>query len=209
MCSSLRFYPFERSDIWNCITEQVIVRTANTIVANPETGLLYLLNEKKLKYIQILYDFLDKVQFLVIKINHPLENLTAHFLDYIQKSIEVIKNKSTEDQDQPEGGQNQSTEIEEYIEYKQEVANICNECFKKNKAIINSSRLEMQRALAKVNEFPKKLANYVDNFMLKNGKNIDNEDVLQQINEIFDIISLTTERDKFLYYYEQALSKVS
>ena len=86
---------------------------------------------------------------------------------------------------------------------------ILNECFKKNKAIINSARLEMQRAFARVEEFPKKLATYVDNFMLKNGKNLDNEDVLLQINEIFDIITLTTERDKFLYYYEQALSKPS
>lgn len=83
---------------------------------------------------------------------------------------------------------------------------ILNECFKKNKAIINSARLEMQRAFGKVDDFPKKLATYVDNFMLKNGKNLDNEDVVAQVNEIFDIITLTTERDKFLYYYEQALS---
>lgn len=134
--------------------------------------------------------------------------MTAHFLDYIQKSVENIKNKSVEEMDQPEGNGSPSGEIEDIIEFKQDVVNICNDCFKKNKAIINSARLEMQRAFAKVEEFPKKLATYVDNFILKNGKNIDNEEIIQHINEIFDIIALTTERDKFLYYYEQALSRL-
>ena len=108
--------------------------------------------------------------------------------------------------DQDAANASPSGEVEDIIEFKQEVVNTCNDCFKKNKAIINSSRLEMQRAFAKVDDFPKKLAAYVDDFMLKNGKNLDNEEIIQHINEIFDIIALTTERDKFLYYYEQALS---
>lgn len=132
--------------------------------------------------------------------------MTAHFLDYIQKSVEGIKNKSVEEMDQDAANASPSGEVEDIIEFKQEVVNTCNDCFKKNKAIINSARLEMQRAFAKVDDFPKKLAAYVDDFMLKNGKNLDNEEIIQHINEIFDIIALTTERDKFLYYYEQALS---
>lgn len=92
---------------------------------------------------------------------------------------------------------------------KREIMRICEDCFKKNKAIINSSRLELQRAFAKVDEYPRKLAIYIDAFVLKNGKDLDNNDVMSQIEELFDMVALTTERDKFLYYYEQALSSTA
>jgi len=93
------------------------------------------------------------------------------------------------------------------MKVKKDILRICETSFKKNKAIINSSRLELQRAFAKVDEYPRKLAIYIDAFILKNGKDLDNLDVTNQINDLFDMVSLTTERDKFLYYYEQALSK--
>lgn len=184
-------YPYEKKDIYDCITDQVIVKTANTIVQNKETGLIYLLNEKKTKYLAILYQFLDKI-------NHPLENFTAHFLDYIQMLVEQVKNK-------PAGEEGEDKQIEDIISLKQEILKICEESFNKNKGIINSSKLEMQRAFAKIDDFPQKLAAHIDSFMLKSGKNLENEEVANQINEIFDIISLTIERDKFLYYYEQTL----
>lgn len=98
-------------------------------------------------------------------------------------------------------------QIEEIMKVKREILRICEVCFKKNKAIINSSRLELQRAFAKVDEYPRKLAIYIDAFILKNGKDLDNSEVTNQINDLFDMVALTTERDKFLYYYEQALSK--
>lgn len=183
------------------------MKTANQLVSNNETGLLHLLHDKKTRYIATLYDFLDKI-------NHPLENLTAYFLDYIQKQVEALKTQIPEDAgDQKEGKEGKageakdtdSQQIEDIITLKQEIMKICNDCFKKNKAIINSAKLELQRAFAKVDDFPKKLAGYIDTYILKNGKNLENEDVVHQIEEIFDIISLTTERDKFLYFYEQAL----
>ena len=122
--------------------------------------------------------------------------------------IELIRNNVQQEEEQEANNASSETkQIEDIMEFKQHVMTICNQCFQKNKAIINSSRLELQRSFSKVDEFPKKLAIFIDIFILKNGKNIENEDVIKELNEIFDMISLTTERDRFLYYYEQALSK--
>jgi hypothetical protein len=125
-------------------------------------------------------------------------------LDYIQKRINQIKN-SVEPKEEKE---NEHQQIEDIIAFRQEILKLCNECFKKNNLIINNTRLELQRSFAKVDEFPNKLAAYIDAFILKNGKNLENEEVTKQLNEIFAIIALTTERDRFLYYYEQTLSKL-
>ncbi len=136
------------------------------------------------------------------QINQPLDTLTAEFLNFIQNSINQLNTKPDEDEKDAECAQ-----IDEIMKVKKDILRICETSFKKNKAIINSSRLELQRAFAKVDEYPRKLAIYIDAFILKNGKDLDNLDVTNQINDLFDMVSLTTERDKFLYYYEQALSK--
>jgi Cullin family len=48
------------------------------------------------------------------------------------------------------------------------------------------------------------LAEYVDAFIIKNGKASD-DSMNEEIDKIFDLIKLTAERDIFIYYYEIAL----
>lgn len=194
-----QYYPYEKADVLSCVTEQIIHKTASKLVINQETGLLHMLQQKEYNHVRILYEFLDEV-------NHPLETFTAHLLDFTQKQVDAIKNQAS-DEDEKETD-NTKQQIENIILFKQEILKLCNDCCKKNKAIINSVRLELQRSFANVDDFPNKLAAYVDAFILENGKNMESDEIQQKINEIFDMISLTTERDKFLFHYESGLSKL-
>lgn len=66
--------------------------------------------------------------------------------------------------------------------------------------------LQLQKLLAEIRDFPRYLADYIDGFIVKMGRDNNNDgSAPREIDEIFEIINLTAERDAFLYYYEIAL----
>lgn len=64
--------------------------------------------------------------------------------------------------------------------------------------------LQLQKLYAGIEDFPKYLADYIDGFVSKQGKQqgMGNED---EVSEIFDVLNLTAQRDAFLHFYEIAL----
>jgi Cullin family len=189
-----RYYNELRQRVWKTLTDSIIVKSNNLITKNEKSGLFQLLIQENLKYVKILYEFLT-----VIKTE--LHNFTAYALNYIRHKISDFK-KEFEDEGENE---DEIKLIEKLSQFRKSMIDICNDCFQGNKQIIGSVKLELQSEFSRVTDFPKMLAGYMDDFIVKNGKNQESEEVQEQTNNIFEMVNLTAERVNLLHYYEQTL----
>ena len=104
-----------------------------------------------------------------------------------------------------DAGEQSQNLVGDIISFRTTLLNICRDCFNDNSEIKSSVNLHLQKLLSQVQNFPKFLADYIDHFMIKYGKETDSSTTTDEIEEIFNIINLTAERDAFLHYYEIAL----
>lgn len=127
-----------------------------------------------------------------------MSQFIANLVEYIKYKIKEIKDAEPE-QDAEEA----SHLIKQLIDFRTSILVICKDCFNDNQEIRISVMLQLQKLLAEITDFPRYLAEYIDGFIVKMGR--DNNNDPREIDEVFEIINLTAERDAFLYYYEIAL----
>lgn len=70
-------YRERKDEVWDILMDEVILKTSETLVNNPQSGLLKMLTSKNLEEAQFLYEFLDKATV-------DLSNFTAFFLTFIK-----------------------------------------------------------------------------------------------------------------------------
>ena len=120
-----------------------------------------MLKNDNLKYVKILFDFLDTIKI-------EMNTLSTHLMEFIEIKVKEMKENFEVEKEKKEEDPNKL--IEQIIEFRAKLMKIANECFNKNKEIINNVNLKMRRELSLLNGFPEFLAGYVDQFIVKNGK---------------------------------------
>jgi hypothetical protein len=121
-------------------------------------------------------------------------------MEYIELKIKEMKENFENDEDK-----DSNKLINGIIEFKAHVTNLWSQTLYKNKVIEDNIAMKMRRELSQIQNFPQHLAGFVDQFIVKNGKEGDSVENQRQIENIFNIIDLTAERDIFLYYFEATL----
>ena len=156
------YYKEHEREMLEVLHNEIIRNTANRIITAP-TGLLNMLEKDNHKYIKMMYD-------LLLKINHDFSKFTANILQYIRNRIKTSHQnfKVNKDADEVDF-------IEDLIKIRKDIFDICDNLLSSNKQMIEACRLELQREFSKIDDFPKYLANYMDRFIIKNGKNQDDE----------------------------------
>ena len=189
-----RYYNERRPNMWKRLTDEIIVKSSNQIIKNETSGLFKLLLEENHVYVKKLYDFLTTIKI-------ELHNFTAYALNYVRHKIGDFK-KEFED----EGEKADPIKfIDKLSNFRKSTLDICGNCFKSNKSIIGSVKLELQSEFSKIDNYPQMLAGYMDNFIVKRGKDQESLEVEEQIENIFEMVNLTAERVAFLHFYEQTL----
>jgi len=191
------FYPEFKDQIMTTVLEEVSVKTCDSLVKNTQSGLYQLLTKKDLDNVKSLFIF-------HIEAKVDLSNFTASYLSYIKHVISEFRKESVDDSNSID----HIKVIEKLIDYRDEMFKICDYCFESNKSISDSTFLVLQSEFSKVKNYPKMLADFIDNFIVLNGKNLESDDTQKGIESIFKMINLTAERVDFLHFYEQTLSKI-
>ena len=123
-----------------------------------------MLTSKNLEEAQSLYEFLEKASV-------DLSNFTAFFLTYIKQRVGDTKREFFGEGKDPDAVK----VIEQLMEDRRDIFNICHSSFHRKKSIVDAAFLTLQSEFSKVENFPKMLAAFIDNFIVQNGKNIESE----------------------------------
>lgn len=163
---------------------------------NDDSGIFQLLKAEKLQQVKILYDFLTSV-------NAGKSCFIPHVLNYTKLKTGEIK------KDFSEQGENADKIkfFEKLSNFRKTIMDICKYCFDSNREIVTSVLMQLNSEILGVEDFPKLLATHIDDFIVKNGKNLDSDPVQEQITDLFEMVDLTADRYSLLYYYEQALKR--
>ena len=136
---------------------------------------MHLLTTKNFSCAQVLYEF-------HIKAGADLGILTAYFATFIKQTVGETKKEFFEDS---EGKDIDSIKvIERLMENRKLIFSICSDVFKGKKSIHDSAFLTLQSEFSKVNNFPKMLAAYIDNFIVQNGKTQSSEVPLSALKKL-------------------------
>lgn len=161
-----QYYNEFRPKVWKTVTDNIIVKHSATITKNEKSGLFQLLVSENLKYVKILYDFLTGA-------NVEMHNFTAYVLNYIKHKISEFKKEFSDEGENAD----EIKFVEKLNSFRKTIMEICNNCYQGNKQIIGSVKLELQSEFSRVEDFPKLLASQIDDFIVKNGKNQESEEV--------------------------------
>lgn len=186
------YYKEHEDQMLGVLHTEIIKNTASKIISS-KTGLLNMLEKGNHKYIKMMYD-------LLLKIDHDFSQFTANILQYIRDRVKKSNENFRNNEDSDE-----VAFIEDLVKIREEILNICHDLLSSNKQIIDTCKLELQREFSKIEDFPKYLANYMDKFIVKNGKNQDDEvknfiiSLLKEKLEIFSIWSNSPQKEMFFY----------
>jgi len=189
------YYPIAdfRDQVWKTLTKELIEKPGNDLISRPGDGLFNMLKDDNKKYSKLLYGFITEIKF-------DLSKFIAEIVEYIKFKIKEVNEKEVKD-----AGEQSSHLIAELIKFRSHLEDLVRDCFGNNAEIKTSISLQLQKLYATIDEFPKYLADYIDGFISKQGKQQGQGDFNEQVEEIFDVINLTAQRDAFLHFYEIAL----
>ena len=181
-----------RELVWRAQTKELIEKPGNDLISRTD-GLNSMLKKNDKKYAKIFFDYVTEIKF-------DMSKFIAEIIEYIKSKIKTITESEIKDT-----GSESHHQIKELIDCRTHMLEICRDCFNSNNEIKSSICLQLQKLFAQIDDFPKYLADFIDQFITKYGKERTSDTGFEEIEEIFEIINLTAQRDALLHFYEITL----
>ena len=184
-----------KTKLMKTLVEILLMKRVDELLSRKDTGLKALLEHKRTKDLETLYD-------VMLRDSRTYENMASFLMPYIEeRGLELTRDEELKEKP--------FEYIQELLKFRLEMNHLVSGPFKKNTLLSRRKDKAFTIFLAKSEPTPKYLANYCDEmFRVGLKSDLDNEVVVQsKLDEAMDLLCCLTSRDTFVLSYSNFLSK--